>query len=267
MLSLLLLPAFADAPDDATVRTLASKAIGKEVPAKYLCIERPTLPAAISGDPVAVGIKMKNRGCVLKGVVVESKWLEPEVALIAAVPGWPSLTGDARTEVALSWARDVLLAFDQAVGTGTLSGDTLTIEAAWRIPKPQHAAEGALRFTFGKDGTVERTEGESQAYRTRLISRTNKVRGLTSEQLIGGLRSKGKLLQECVRQAWADDLTVAGTSRLRWTVTGGKTTGVESVGWGTTELLRCYSGVLHRVEWPADGSVDYSLVISRDKAE
>lgn len=267
MLSLLLLPAFADPPDDETVRALASKAMGKEVPEKYLCIERPELTEAFGGDPVPVGIKLKNQGCVLKGVVVEGKWLEPEGALIASVPGWAGLSGDARSDVAIRWARDVLLAFEQPISAGSFEDSAVTLDAAWRIPEPQHAAEGQLKLTFAKDGTVTREELSSQSYRTRLVSRTNKVRGITAEQLVEGLQSKGKLLQECLRQAWADDLTVAGTSRLRWTITGGKTTNVESVGWGTTELLRCYSGVLHQVQWKADGAVDYSLVISRDKTE
>lgn len=267
MLALLFTTAFADAPDDETVRALASKAIGKDVPAKYLCIERPDLPETIGGDPVPVGIKVKNRGCVLKGVVVDGKWLEPANALFAAVPGWAGLSGEARDQVAVHWSRDVLLAYDQPLSAGTFSDGVVTLEAAWRVPQPQHAAEGEVRLSFGKDGTVKREIDQKQAYRTRMLSRTNKVKGITPDLLKEGMSSKGKLFQECVRQAWADDFTVAGTSRLRWKIIGGKTAQVESVGWGTNELLRCYSGVLHRIEWKADGEVDYSLIISRDKVD
>jgi len=262
--ALLLTPALADAPDDEAVRALASKAIGKDVPAKYLCIERPELPNAVSGDPTPVGIKVKNRGCVLKGVIIDGTWVAPSSALIAAVPGWSGLSKDTKSEVAVHWVRDVLLAFDQPTSAGSFDGKTVRLEGAWRVPKPQHAATGELQFTMGNDGKVQRKAVSSKTYRTRLVSRTNKVRGLTGEQLSAGVRSKGKLLQECVRKAWSKDLTVAGTSRLRWSVVEGKTTGVESTAWGTNELLRCYSGVLHQIEWEADGAIDYSLVISRD---
>ena len=267
IVALLLAPAHADAPDDDTLQVLASKALGKEVPAKYLCIDRPELAEGIGGDPVVVGVKVKNTGCVPKGIVVEGKWLEPDSALIAAVPGWAGLSADARGEIALSWTREALLAFEQPVSTGTWDGKTVTIDAAWRIAKPQHASEGTLRFHFDKSGTTRREEVESTTYHTRLLTSANRVRGLTEQDVVEGLQSKGKLLQECVRQAWADDLTVAGTSRLRWNVTEKKTTDVQSVGWGTTPLLKCYSGVLHRVEWKTDGAVDYTIAISRDRVQ
>lgn len=264
---LLLATAYADAPDDEAVAALASQAFGRALPAKYLCIERPQLPEAVGGDPVPVGVKVKNTGCVLKGVVVEGKWLEPENALIAAVPGWAGLGADARGEVALAWVREVLLAFEQPLSAGTWDGEAVTVDAAWRVPKPQHAAEGSLRIRFAKAGTTSREIIESKTYQTRLLTSPNRVRGLDEAEVTAGLQSMGKLLQECVRQAWADDLTVAGTSRLRWNITGGKTTDVQSVAWGSSELLRCYSGALHRIAWQNDGAVDYTIAISRDRVQ
>lgn len=256
-------PALADVPDDGAVQALASKAIGKDVPARFLCIERPDLGEPFSGDPVPVGIKVKNQGCKLRGIIVAGTWQQPETALITAVPGWAALSSDARGEAAVKWSRDVLLAFEQPVGAVEWNGSAVTARVASRIPKPQHAAESDTKLTFDAAGALTREDTNTSTYQTDMTVRVHSTRGLTEDQLLAGMQSKGLLFEECIRAAWADDLTIQGRTRLSWDIKDGKGSNVTVRGWGETPLLGCYSGVIQRLEFEADGGADLTIAVVR----
>lgn len=264
MFTLLLSAAFADAPDKAAVQALASKALGKDVPGKYLCMDAPKLPEAIAEGTTVVGIKVKNKGCTLKGIIVDGTWVEPGVALVAAVPTWASLDADAREAIAIPWVRDILLAFEQPMGAPAWDGTTVTTELVHRIPHPQHAEQGQATFTFAKDGSVKRSLGNTQAYKTGMAVKINATKGITAADATKGLSSTGKLIKECVRAAWARDLTSAGRTRLAWDIVEKKATNVTARGWGSTPLRQCYSNAIGKIEFAADGHVDLTIAITRN---
>ena len=261
---LLLSAAMADPPDIGAVQALASRALGKDVPEKFLCVGPPSPDGGKLGDAVAVGVKVKNTGCQLKGVIVAGTWYDTDKALIAAVPGWPGMNDQARAEVAVTWAREIVFAWDQPIAPLEWSAGAVTTRVAYRIPKPQHASESDSRVTFDAAGLVKREDSNTSSFHTDMTIRMHSTKTLTEEQVLAGLQAKGLLLEECIRAAWTLDLTAAGRTRLAWDIVDGKATNVTARGWGETPLLECYSGALHRMAFEGTGAADVTIAMVRN---
>lgn len=263
MVLTLLTTALAGADDD-TVRKLLSESMGRDVPSKYLCVERIELNG--TGEVAVAGVKMKNRGCVLKGVVVGDDFVAPEKSLVAAVPEFSTFDSTERSTMLESWVGDVLLAFDQPIEKA-IEGEAVVAKVLHRIPEPQRSAETVMRFEADKVGVITRTEGASTKYETGLSIKVNSAKEYTSAEAGEAVSKVGKLFRECVRRAWSDDLAAEGRTRMAWDVVGNKADNVTGRGWGPDELLRCYSAALRQIPYEKDGHLDVSFSIVRRAVE
>lgn len=268
MLSLLTLAAFAEAPDDDAVRAALSKAKGKEVPAKFVCIERPELAEPFVAPVTAAAIKVKGKGCVLQGVFVDDRFLPALEALPAAVgTNWPTLKGEERANVLSTWTRSVLDAFVQSDGKVITEGDRVTHPVLRRSGESMVGERAVLVYTFGADGKASVETSETARTHTKLVLRTVAAKGVSKEQVTQGISTVGKLFERCFQAAWQSDLSMNERTRMGWDIVDGKATGVKVRQQFDGRLTQCYANVLSRATFEADGTAEVEFGVRRTPVE
>lgn len=271
MLTLLAPLAFAapaELPDDAAVLELVSKAVGKDVPEKFLCKHTPVLPEPFDAPLIVAGIKVKGKGCITKGVISRGRLVPAAEALpVVLGPVWPTLDEKARINVIEFWTREVLFAYVQPQGSPEVSskGGTLTSTTTMlrRSASPLVAEEAVVTYTFAKDGTSTQSMGDSTWWKSELVLKPNNAKGIEPEQLQLALETKGKLFERCFRAGWQADVTMAERTRMTWTITDSKATAVKARQPPSPQLVQCYANALGQVEFPVDGEADVDLGVRR----
>ena len=254
----------------AELQPVVSKALGKDIPEKYICASSSELGSSKT-VLVAVGIKVKGVGCSLKGVVYEGNWVSPEQGLVAILPTYSSLPRAEQEAVSKSYVRDILLAFQQPYGPSEISSSgkssVVSTPVTYRIPKGFHSVDATSVVQFNAQGNVtSNTHTDPSEYRSRLVLRVHQVKGMSQDQVEAALKGKGKLTQTCFYKAWMKDLRTTASTRLAWDIKKG-TPPIIKVIRTTAEkpLMQCYSNALGKVDFPSDGHVELTFGIQRLK--
>lgn len=260
----------ADAPDTEAIRLLVAKTVGKPVPEKYLCVAEPALPEPFPQDERVFvgGIKLKGVGCVRRAILHGGR-VQPEEGALNAVLGgtWGKLDDEARSVALTAWSRDVLHAFDQVQETPeiSISGKTTTasLPVLTRTKAPLIAQSDTWTWTVDPAGVTSGQTSETQLYKTTLVLETNSAKGIEEGQVASALESVGKIFEKCFWAGWQQDLSMTERTRLTWDIEGGKAVHVAARRQASGKLSQCYANALARAEFPADGSVDLELGVSR----
>lgn len=268
---ILTLPALAaEAPDTEVLRTFLSQAAGKDVPEKFMCVEKPALPEPFAQDDqvFVLGTKVKGRGCVRQAIVFRGR-VEAEMSALPAVLGdaWKGLDGDTREDVVNTWTRDVLHVWD-ALESGpkvTSSGKNTTAEVTLlrRTKVPMVAEELGAKWTFDPAGMARVEETDPVYWQSRMVLKANNAKGITEEQVMAGLESAGKIFEKCFWAAWNQDPQVKERTRLTWNVMDGKAEQVASRQQSSGQLAQCYANALALAKFEADGFVDMDFGVVR----
>ncbi|MEQ1506981.1 MAG: hypothetical protein ABMB14_32435, partial [Myxococcota bacterium] len=203
--------------------------------------------------------------------------------LSAAVPPetWSGLDAAARSTALTLWLDRVLLAYDQPVGaagaavvakTGSVSIDRHLLrreDAAgqWAELTERHTFDKALGWTVAAPKVAHR-------YVTTLFFRADRVTGVPEAAVDQALTSKGQRIRDCFTDAWAQDLALATTVHLGWTIAGGKVGVVRQIAApgqaadaGADALAKCYGSGIREGAYPAEVTGDVAWVFAVDKRE
>ncbi len=259
----------AETPDEEALRALLSSSMGKDVPAKYLCVEKPVLPAPFSGEePVVVaGVKLKGRGCVRKIIVHKGRVVAERDALPAVLPQWGALDAVDKDDAVRAWTANVLHAFEQIQAGPEVRRQSSTREvdvtALRRSPVKLVAEEVRTTWTFDADGNVKASHDDPVLWKSALVLKVNSAKGIDAAQVTHTLESVGKILEKCFWAAWQHDLAIHERTRITWTVEDTRATRLAARQQTSGRLTQCYANVIGRAEFPADGTVDVDFGVTR----
>jgi hypothetical protein len=268
---------------DEAIQAAVDALYGKPIPTAGVCIHRHVeLEPLFTGSPVPVGVKRGAKGCVLVGVMVQGKLVEPPKAATASIDAaaWGALDATKKTAALGLWTDRVLLAFhdpDEKVPTQpkpTKAGMVVT-RGYLRRDEPMWTAVHALgTWTFAADGSfaADPIEKVDQKWRSEHFTRPERVEGVTNEGVIAGLETRGAVIKECFQTAWNENLDWAGRVALEWKISNGASQNVALVTMAgdppaNKKLANCVANAVNGITWSegVDGSVVWVFALIRDQ--
>jgi hypothetical protein len=268
---------------DESIQQAVDAMYGKPIPTAAVCIERGVeLDKVFTGSPVPVGVKRGAKGCVLVGVMVTGKLVEPAKAAPASLDptAWGALDAAGKTAALGQWTDRVLLAFaqpDEKMPTQpkpTKAGIPVS-RGYLRRDEPTWTTVHAIgTWTFAADGSfaTEPAEKVDQTFKTETFTRPERVTGVTNEAVVSGLETRGAVIKECFQKAWNEDLDWTGRAVLEWKIDNGKTEGIALVNMPgdpppNKTLANCEANAVNAISWPEGirGSVVWVFAVLRDQ--
>ncbi len=281
--SLLLATVAVGAPTDPEIVELAGEAFGKKLPEKAVCINRDMmLPEEFEGEPVAVGLMHGAEGCRIFGVVVKSYWVSLERAALASMndDAWARANSKKRGEFMQAWTTNVMTAFDQfdigdprPTHDATANGGIVVETSIWQRTDKKHVAQHTrARFFYDNDGALETADRDTgPKWKSAFTVREYRVEGVTVEQVMASLKTKGRNLAKCMDAGWKENMTISGRTRFQWTIRGGKATQIALVAEDDdgSGIANCYHRALQSIEFPPElgGTVVWSFNIIRSEVK
>lgn len=259
---------------DAQIQAAIDAAYGKAVPAPARCSEVIEV-TGVQSEVVVFGVKQRNIGCKLLGVLVGAKPYSVADALPAAVPDLQKRDAASRLALIGEWTTEVVLAYDyvrpetKPTVKPTPSGYAVTVPFVARTGEAHVAQEVPGAFTYGANGKLTASQRDTgPKYATGLYQHMYKVSGLTEAQIAAGIQSVGGLITRCFEERYAENPLIEDATRFAWTIgPDGKigTFGAEES--GDDELTRCYADAMRKVNWPTGvkGAAVYSFAVVRSQ--
>jgi hypothetical protein len=265
-------PAPARTPDEEAAKAAADAAYGKEIPWAAIC----TAEVKVEGGAPArvIGVKRRETGCEPFGIWSGGRWtaIAGGLPAVVAPDAWKALAPAKKDALLGAWVDAALLPFAAPAGDPKVahaSGRTqVTRSYLRREGEAGRAAEVTTVFDFDAAGALHgRADTVTKTWTTQLFVQSVSVAGLAADVAQTGVESSGAAIRKCWEDAWEADRTIAGTTRLEWTVGGGKATKVTEVDTSTlpAPVVVCIGNALQRTSWPADaaGTVRYVFALDR----
>jgi hypothetical protein len=269
---------------DEAIQDAVDALYGKPIPTDGVCIRRGVeLDPVFTGSPVPVAVKRGAKGCVLVGVMVQGKLVSPPGAAATAsldAASWGALDAAKKTAALGQWTDQVLLAFsdpDAKMPTQpkpTKAGILVTRGYVRRHEPMWTTVHAVTTWTFGPDGSfaADPVEKVDQTWRSEHFTRPERVAGVTNEQVIAGLETRGAVIKECFLKAWNDDLGWAGRVALEWKIDNGASQNVALVTMAgdppaNKPLANCVANAVNGITWSEglEGSVVWVFALIRDQ--
>jgi hypothetical protein len=259
-------------PDELAAKAAVDAAYGKEVPWAALC----SAEVKVEGGAPArvIGVKRRETGCEPFGLWSNATFtpVAGGVKAVVAEAAWKASSPAQKDALLTAWVDGALLAFAAPTGTAKVahaSGRTqVTRSYLRRDGEAGKAADVTTVFDFDAAGALaNRTDTVNRAWHTQLFVQKVAVSGVSDEVAQTGVESSGAGIRACWEEAWEADRTIAGFTRLEWTVAGGKATKVTEVDQSTMPagVVTCIGNALQRTTWPADATGTVRYVFSLDR--
>lgn len=265
-------PAPQRTPDELAAKAAVDAAYGKEVPWAALC----SAEVKVEGGAPArmIGVKRRETGCEPFGVWTGGAFTPVAGGLRAVVAeaAWKALSAAQKDALLGAWVDGALLAFAAPSGAQKVAhaGGRTQVTRSYlrRDGEAGKAAEVTTVFDFDAAGAlVGHTDTVNRTWHTQLVVQKIAVTGVSDEVAQTGVETSGGGIRACWEEAWEVDRTIAGFTRLEWTVAGGKATRVTEVDASTmpAAVVTCIGNALQRTTWPADAAGTVRYVFSLDR--